>query len=132
MQVLRGSHLMGRIEHGHYGDQTGADPERVEETKKVLPLDYVILDPGDALFFHCNLLHRSDANHSPNPRWSLICCYNAARNNPYRESHHPRYSHLDKVDNLAIKTAGVQLFPDGTKFLRVEEDSTTGGRRLDA
>jgi ectoine hydroxylase len=126
MQVLRGSHRMGRIEHGRYGDQTGADPERVEEAKKVLALDYVILDPGDALFFHCNTLHRSDANRSPNPRWSLICCYNAARNNPYRESHHPRYSLLEKVDDSAIKTAGSKLFPNGMKFLRVEEDATIG------
>ena len=110
MQVLRGSHLMGRIEHGRFGDQTGADPERVDEAKKVLPLDYVILDPGDGLFFHCNTLHRSDQNKSPAPRWSLICCYNAARNNPYRESHHPRYSLLEKVDDSAIKTAGTMLF----------------------
>ncbi len=126
MQVLRGSHRMGRIEHGRYGDQTGADPERVEEAKKVLPLDYVVLDPGDALFFHCNLLHRSDANRSPNPRWSLICCYNAARNNPYRESHHPSYSYLEKVDDSAIKAAGAKLFASETQFLRVEEDQTTG------
>ena len=50
MQVLRGSQEMGRVEHGRFGDQTGADPERVEEAKKIMPLDYVVLDPGDALF----------------------------------------------------------------------------------
>ena len=31
MQVLKGSHKMGRIEHGRFGDQTGADPKRVAE-----------------------------------------------------------------------------------------------------
>jgi len=126
MQVLKGSQEMGRVEHGHFGDQTGADPERVEEARKIMDLEYVELAPGDALFFHCNLLHHSDQNHSPNPRWSLICCYNAARNNPYKESHHPRYSFLEKVDDAAIKTAGAKLFPEGTKFLRVEEDATIG------
>ena len=30
LQVLRGSHLMGRIDHGSTGDQTGADLERVD------------------------------------------------------------------------------------------------------
>jgi hypothetical protein len=30
LQVLRGSHHMGRIEHGQVGDQTGADKERVQ------------------------------------------------------------------------------------------------------
>src|ERR1700682_1220153 len=29
LQVLKGSHLMGRIEHGRSAGQTGADPERV-------------------------------------------------------------------------------------------------------
>ena len=38
-----------------------------------------------------------------NPRWSLICCYNAARNDPYKESRHPRYTPLAKVSDSAIK-----------------------------
>ena len=33
------------------------------------------------LFFHCNLLHCSAPNQSAaEPRWALICCYNAHRN----------------------------------------------------
>ena len=103
LQVLRGSHLMGRIEHGKTGDQTGADMEMVSAALERLPLEYIEAEPGDALFFHCNLLHRSDQNRSPDPRWSLICCYNAARNNPYKESRHPRYMPLAKVSDSAIK-----------------------------
>ena len=103
LQVLRGSHLMGRIEHGQTGDQTGADMEMVSAALQRLPLEYIEAEPGDALFFHCNLLHRSDQNRSPDPRWSLICCYNAARNNPYKESRHPRYTPLAKVSDSAIK-----------------------------
>jgi hypothetical protein len=68
------------------------------------------MEPGDALFFHCNLLHRSNQNRSPNPRWSLICCYNAARNNPYKESHHPRYTPIQKVPDTAIKEVGGKCF----------------------
>src|SRR5690348_221969 len=34
MQVLSGSHLMGRVEHILTGDQAGADPERVREAEK--------------------------------------------------------------------------------------------------
>ena len=130
MQVLKGSHELGRVEHGRFGDQTGADPERTDEARKVLETVYAELAPGDALFFHCNLLHRSDQNRSPNPRWSLICCYNAARNNPYKESHHPRYSYLEKVDDGAIKSAGAKLFPSGARFLRVEEDATIGDKPM--
>jgi len=103
LQVLKGSHLMGRIDHGKSGDQTGADPERVSAALERMELVYVEAEPGDALFFHCNLLHRSDQNRSPDPRWSLICCYNAARNDPYKESRHPRYEPLAKVSDSAIK-----------------------------
>jgi ectoine hydroxylase len=103
LQVLAGSHQMGRIEHGKTGDQTGADMEIVDAALARLPLVYIEAEPGDALFFHCNLLHRSDQNRSDAPRWSLICCYNAARNNPFKESRHPRYSPLAKVSDDAIK-----------------------------
>ncbi|MEO8509267.1 MAG: phytanoyl-CoA dioxygenase family protein, partial [Betaproteobacteria bacterium] len=61
LQVVRGSHLVGRIEHGVLpGDQVGADPRRVDEILKRLPVDFAELEPGDGLFFHSNVLHRSD------------------------------------------------------------------------
>jgi hypothetical protein len=112
MQVLRGSHHLGRIDHVLTGEQAGADMARVAEIQKRLDLVYVEMEPGDTLFFHSNLLHRSDQNHSNNPRWSMICCYNAARNDPYKESHHPRYTPLHKVPDSAIKEAGMRRFSD--------------------
>ena len=63
-----------------------------------------------ALFFHPNLLHRSDRNTSEHPRWSMICCYNAARNDPYKDSHHPRYTPLQKVDDALILEVGATRF----------------------
>lgn len=102
LQVLRGSHLMGRIDHGKTGDQTGADLERVNAALERMELVYCETQPGDAIFFDSNLLHRSDQNVSPAARWSLICCYNAARNDPYKESKHPRYSKLEKVADTAV------------------------------
>src|SRR5581483_2467010 len=112
MQVLKGSHRMGRIDHVLTGDQAGADMERVLEASKRLELVYVEMDPGDVLFFHSNLLHRSDQNRSEKPRWAMICCYNAARNDPYKEAHHPRYTPLHKVPDSAIKEAGLKRFAD--------------------
>lgn len=95
LQVVPGSHNLGRIDHGPVGEQTGADPERVQAVLQRMPREYVELEPGSAVFFHCNLLHRSDQNTSDDPRWAFICCYNAARNDPYKDSKHPRYSPLD-------------------------------------
>jgi ectoine hydroxylase len=106
LQVLKGSHLLGRIDHGKTGDQTGADLERVEAARQRLEVVDCELESGSALFFHCNLLHASAQNHSPEPRWALICCYNAARNDPYKDSRHPRYSRLEKWPDERIKEIG--------------------------
>jgi len=112
LQVIPGSHHMGRIDHVLTGDQAGADVERVSELLKRSEVVYCEMEPGDALFFHCNLLHRSDRNQSDHPRWSMICCYNAARNDPYKESHHPRYTPLKKVKDDAVRAVGVKRFAD--------------------
>jgi hypothetical protein len=106
VQVLRGSHRMGRINHGPIGDQTGADPERVAVALQRLERVWVEMDPGDALFFHCNTLHRSDQNRSDQPRWAFICCYNTRHNDPFKESRHPRYSFLEKWPDASIKQFG--------------------------
>jgi hypothetical protein len=129
LQVLRGSHHCGRVDHVLTGDQAGADRERVEELVKRMPLDYVEMEPGDALFFHCNLLHRSDQNKSDKPRWAMICCYNAARNDPYKESHHPRYTPLAVVPDAAIKEVGVKRFADDPSDVAWLEDSKDASAR---
>jgi ectoine hydroxylase len=112
LQVIRGSHQLGRIEHTLKGDQAGADQQRVDRILERMELVYIEMEPGDTLFFHANLLHRSDRNRSDKPRWSMICCYNAARNDPYMESHHPRYTPLAKVPDAAILEAGAKRFKD--------------------
>jgi ectoine hydroxylase len=114
LQVIRGSHQLGRIEHVLAGDQAGADQSRVDEILKRLDLVYVEMEPGDALYFHANLLHRSDQNHSDHPRWSMICCYNAKSNDPYKESHHPRYTPLTKVPDSEILKAGERRFSESS------------------
>ncbi len=126
MQVLKGSHKLGRIEHVLTGEQAGADLERVSEAAKVLELVYVEMEPGDILYFHANTLHRSDRNVSDNPRWSMICCYNAARNNPYKEAHHPRYTPLHKVPDSAILEAGSRRFgeADESVWLDTAKDAS--------
>jgi len=106
LQVLRGSHHLGRLDHGKVGDQTGADMERVNVALQRLELVHCEMQPGSAIFFHCNLLHCSAQNRSTHPRWALICCYNATRNDPYKESRHPRYGRLEKWPDSKIKEIG--------------------------
>ncbi len=64
------------------------------------------MTPGDALYFHSNTLHCSAANNSDHARWALICCYNTRSNDPYRESHHPGYTPLKKVEDEMVLKVG--------------------------
>jgi ectoine hydroxylase-related dioxygenase (phytanoyl-CoA dioxygenase family) len=80
LQVLKGSQQLGRLEHDKVGNQTGADPGRIDALEKLFERVYVTLEPGDALFFHCNLLHTSGPNDSTKHRRSFIICYNALGN----------------------------------------------------
>ena len=86
LKVLKGSHNLGRIEHGINKDQVGADMVRVEHAMKYFDLVEVEMDPGDTLFFHCNLLHASSKNDSDQTRNVLLSCYNRADNPPFMES----------------------------------------------
>jgi ectoine hydroxylase len=132
LQVIRGSHHCGRVHHVLTGDQAGADAERVAEILKRYELVHVEMNPGDVLFFHSNLLHRSDRNNSENSRWSMICCYNARSNDPYKESHHPRYTPLDRLDDAKIKQIGVKRFDDDlAEVAFLDPDRDASARTLD-
>lgn len=131
LQVIRGSHHCGRIHHQLSGEQAGADMERVEQILERFEHQYVEMDPGDVLFFHSNVLHRSDRNDSPDPRWSMICCYNARHNDPYKESHHPRYTPLERVDDDQIKVIGVKRFADdGSDVAFLDPDHDASAKSL--
>jgi ectoine hydroxylase len=126
MQILKGSHHMGRVEHVLKGEQTGADLEVVEAARSRLELVHCEMEPGDALFFHCNALHCSDQNRSDDPRWSLICCYNTAANDPFKTSHHPNYTPLSKVADSTIVETGVRRFAEN------DEAWLDAGQAMDA
>ncbi|MCH2178380.1 MAG: phytanoyl-CoA dioxygenase family protein [Mariniblastus sp.] len=110
LQVIKGSHHMGRIDHGQTGDQTSADLERVACAMERMELVHCEMMPGDALFFHANLLHRSDKNTSDMPRWSLICCYNTRHNDPYfTGGRHPNYAPLDILNDDQVRHTLIKL-----------------------
>jgi len=128
LQVIRGSHRLGRLDHGRVGGQTGADVGRVDQVLKSHERVYVEMAPGDALFFHCNTLHASEANLSARPRNILLCCYNKATNDPYKEHHHPRYTPLAKLPDGAIREIGLTLAGEERAFFDPEQDKTSVAR----
>ena len=85
LQVLPDSHKLGRLDHLRVNGQTVVDEEYLAAALDRFDLEYVEMAPGDALVFDCNLLHRSDANTSDQPRWGYIASYNAVENEPFRQ-----------------------------------------------
>lgn len=83
LQVLSGSHKLGRLDHIRENGQTNVDPTYMAAALKRYEHLYVEMEPGDGLVFHSNLLHRSDANNSDTYRWGYICSYNAVANAPF-------------------------------------------------
>jgi phytanoyl-CoA hydroxylase len=104
LQVIGGSHKMGRIEHGFAGEQVGASQHYVDLALNTMPLVYVELEPGDALIFHPNLLHRSAANLSDRARWSLISVYNRQANIGYNEPNGSATTAVNMVPDDALLT----------------------------
>ncbi|GAB3327217.1 phytanoyl-CoA dioxygenase family protein [Larkinella ripae] len=114
LQMIKGSHKMGRVEHGFTGEQVGADQEKVDQALKIMPLEYLEMGPGDTAFFHCNTLHASAANRSDKPRWSIITAYNLASNKPYKDVHESSYTPIEPYagDLLAENEAGISETAD--------------------
>lgn len=121
LQVLKGSHKMGRLNHGFAGEQMGADMQMVNNALKTMELVYVELEPGDALIFHSNLLHKSEANLSDHPRWSIISCYNLQSNLAYNETSSAYRVPVNIVpDNAVMEWEADSL--SNADFLKKEND----------
>ena len=59
-------------------------------------------------------------------RWALICCYNTRSNDPYKESHHPGYTPLEKVeDEMVLKVGRDDAQRSSVEFANLlEEDKS--------
>lgn len=121
LQVIRGSHKLGRVNHGFAGEQVGADMVMVENALKTMELVYCEIEPGDALFFHSNLLHRSAANLSDKPRWSIISCFNSQSNIAYSETSTAWKEALDPIPDEAILNWKADSLSQAD-FLKKEDD----------
>ena len=122
LQVIKGSHRMGRLEHAHEGSQMGANQRYVDQALEILEHRYVELQPGDVLIFHSNILHRSEANKSNQSRWSFISAYNRTANVPKLEDSADCVTPIDVVPDTALLEAEAIGMQVGTEFLSVEKD----------
>ena len=94
----------------------------VKHALSILPHEYIELEPGDALFFHSNLLHRSEANLSDSPRWSIISCYNSLTNPAFNDNTVSRKQPIITVPDDALLFSDAGAAKNSGDFLRKEND----------
>ncbi|CAL4064132.1 unnamed protein product, partial [Meganyctiphanes norvegica] len=130
LQVLKGSHKMGRQDHLPIGQQKTIVPERLEQAKKVLEHVYVEMKAGDALFFDCNLIHCSGQNDSANRRrWSYIVTFNQPGNDPKSDHFPPPYTPMEMLPDSALLECEMNDNQTGKNFLILKTDVSTHGQK---
>ncbi len=87
LMVVAGSHRWGRLEHVADTVTTSyrqwcVEPGILREKLREEDIRVIAGEPGDVLFFDCNLLHGSGHNMSPLGRSSFIVVYNQLANRP--------------------------------------------------
>lgn len=104
LRMLRGSHKMGRLDQMLVGGEVCADPDRMPHVLERLEAVDMVLETGDAVFFHSNTLHASGPNQTDEQRIVLVLRYNAAHNEPYdlEGQEHHRYRPLVRVPDSAL------------------------------
>lgn len=128
LQVLRGSHRIGRLDDVSLGeDSVGADPVRMEKVFENHELVYCEMEAGDALFFHAKTLHGSDGNDSDRVRFLMHSTFNARSNEPIfpEQQQHHLYKPLTKLPDSALKEANCLAF-DGKTFHGKETEDNQG------
>ncbi|NET11825.1 MAG: phytanoyl-CoA dioxygenase family protein [Okeania sp. SIO1H6] len=114
LQILRGSHVMARLDDVTRGNSVAGDPVRMEKAFENHELVYCEMDAGDVLFFHAKTLHGSDDNNSHEVRSLIHSTFNARSNEPIfreRQQHH-LYKPLTKLPDSALKDANCSAFDD--------------------
>ena len=89
--------------------RTRSIPSACRTSSSKCPIEYCELEAGDALIFHCNAIHRSDANRSANRRWTLLICYNRVDNDTIIKIDDRYFVPLETVDDDAIRRAGLRF-----------------------
>ncbi|HVY17516.1 MAG TPA: phytanoyl-CoA dioxygenase family protein [Dongiaceae bacterium] len=105
MKLVKGSHRLGRVNHVKVGEAVGFDPVRLELVLQELEVVPMILEPGDACFFHGNTLHASGPNNADRPRTLLHASYNTIVNTPFIKEgqEHHAYKPYHKVPDSALR-----------------------------
>lgn len=120
LSVIPQSQKYGRLEHGQVGQQTGADDDRVQVLEQRHGRVFCEMQPGDALFFHSNLLHTSAANLSEHSRLGLISCFFRQDNESIKDDPRYRNKHVSSLPTSSILDGPLRM-DSGVTFMNAEQ-----------
>lgn len=110
MQLISGSHRLGRLDVVPVGESQASDPEAVAEALVDSPVELCELAAGDVVVFHSNTLHSSGPNQSNLPRTMLMSSYNAVSNAPADPATGRVGTALDVVPDSALESGWQAVF----------------------
>ncbi|MEQ8370417.1 MAG: phytanoyl-CoA dioxygenase family protein [Alphaproteobacteria bacterium] len=124
VQLVRGSHLAGRVDHMPVGKAMGADPDRVARMLEGGDLVMCEMQPGDVVFFHSNTLHASGPNTSQRSRDVFHISYNTAHSAPPKGFGYTRHQYEP------LKMLPDDVLTSGRYAPRVDRDALAADRAL--
>ncbi|MBB2201832.1 phytanoyl-CoA dioxygenase family protein [Gluconacetobacter tumulisoli] len=133
MKLVQGSHRLGRLNHARFGKAVSVDQERLALILDRLPVVPMTMKPGDACFFHANVLHASGPNRSDRNRTILHCSYNTIANTPFLaegQVHHSYRPFAVLPDTLLQDHDYAAIF-DGHLFNQDTQPVLNGGKTHD-
>lgn len=126
LQVIPGSHLLGRQAHFKVGDLASVGEERIKQIIDRLGKPLVCETwPGDCLFFHSNLLHTSGPNISQDKRWNLVLAYNQVDNAPRDGGFLPPPSPILIVEDSHVNIHCRDTSTVDKRYIQDSQDSST-------
>ncbi|GAA2581543.1 phytanoyl-CoA dioxygenase family protein [Actinomadura fulvescens] len=132
LNVVKGSHHMGRIDMVDVGGSHVADPERVQHILDTHEAVACELEAGDAVFFHANMLHGSLPNTTDTPRTLMHCVYNARSNQPVEpeKSPHRAYRETVKLPDGTLLDGDYDTVFEKHTFFAPEKLNSVGGQQV--
>ncbi len=132
LNVVRGSHKLGRIEMVDVGGAHVADPVR---TQQIIDRHEVVsceMEAGDAVFFHANMLHGSLPNTSDTPRTLMHCVYNARSNDVVDPSVSPHraYRRTERLPDDTLARHDFDTVFEKHSFFAPEMLNSVGGQQV--
>jgi hypothetical protein len=132
LNVVKGSHKLGRIDMIDVGGAHVADPVRTAQVIERLEVVPCELEAGDAVFFHANMLHGSLPNSTSRPRTLMHCVYNARSNTPVdpKKAPHRVYRKTQKLPDDTLARGDYDTVFEKHTFFAPEQLNSVGGQQV--